>query len=61
LFSFAWNGASLDEKWHTRQSQNYLADYAYNEDTNELFLMEVVKKEGLFDKGASAVSSIKVE
>ncbi|GAM11732.1 hypothetical protein OR1_04049 [Geobacter sp. OR-1] len=61
VYAFTWSGASLEEKWHTRQSQNYLADYSYDDGTNELLLLEVVKKEGLFDNGASAVSSIKIE
>jgi hypothetical protein len=61
VFSFAWNGSSLDEKWHTKLSQNYLADYFYDETGKELVLLEVVKKEGLIAKGASMVSIKKVE
>jgi len=61
LYGFAWNGASLEQKWRTSESQNYLADYSYDEGQNELLLLEVVKKEGLLGKGASAVSVRKVE
>jgi hypothetical protein len=61
VYSFVWNGSSLEEKWHTRQSQNYLADYSFDEGKKELILLDVVKKAGMFDKGASAVTIKKVE
>jgi len=61
LFAFAWNGVMLDELWHTKQSQNYLADYRFDEENKELLLLEVVKKAGLFDKGASALLIKRVE
>ena len=61
IYAFAWNGAALDELWHTKLSQNYLADYLYDADNKELLVVEVVKKEGVTDKGASAVSIKKVE
>jgi hypothetical protein len=61
VFGFTWNGSSLDEKWHTKQSQNYLADYAYDEGTKELLLAEVAQREGLFDKGATMVSIKKLD
>jgi len=51
----------LDELWHTKQSQNYLADYSYDEGTKELVMLEVVKKAGLLDKGASALLIKRVE
>lgn len=61
LYSFAWNGAALDELWHTRLSQNYLSDYAYDAERKELVLLEVVKKEGVSEKGASAIGIKKIE
>lgn len=61
VVAFAWDGSSLDERWRTRQSQNYLADFAFDEGRKELVLLEVVKKEGLLDKGASALYLKKVE
>lgn len=61
VFAFAWNGVSLDELWHTKQSQNYLADYRYDEGTKELLMLEVVKKAGIIEKGASALFIKKVE
>jgi len=61
VFAFAWNGVMLDELWHTKQSQNYLADYSYDESSKELVLLEVVKKAGIIDKGASAVLIKRVE
>jgi hypothetical protein len=61
IYAFTWNGATLDELWHTKLSQNYLSDYLYDETSKELLLVEVVKKEGLVDKGASVISVKKVE
>lgn len=61
VYAFAWNGSSLDEIWHTKQSQNYLADYLYDADRKELVALEVVKKEGLLDKGASMVAVKRLE
>jgi len=59
--SLGWNGSSLEEKWHTRESQNYLADFSFDQEKKELILLQVVKKEGIFSKGASAVAIKKVE
>jgi hypothetical protein len=59
--AFRWNGAALDEVWHTKESQNYLADYYYDAVLKELVMLEVVKKEGLLDKGASTIAVKKVE
>jgi len=61
IYAFRWNGASLDELWHTKLSQNYLSDYLFDEGRKELVLAEVVKKEGMIDKGASAISVKRVE
>ena len=61
IYAFAWNGVMLDELWHTKQSQNYLADYLYDEKSKELILLEVVLKAGILEDGASAVSIKKVE
>lgn len=61
MYAFAWNGAVLEELWRTKQSQNYLSDYLYDEDRKELVIVEVVKKAGIIDKGASAISVKRVE
>ncbi|WP_298437226.1 FG-GAP-like repeat-containing protein [Geobacter sp.] len=61
LYAFVWNGSSLDEIWHTKQSQNYQADYFFDSARKELVALEVVKKEGLFGKGASVVAVKRVE
>lgn len=36
-----WDGVSLKEKWRTGQSQNYLADFSYDDRRRELLLLEV--------------------
>lgn len=62
LYCFAWNGADLEEKWHTKPNDYYLADFAYDDSSRELLLLEVVvKEEGLFDKGASRLVIRKME
>jgi hypothetical protein len=55
LVSFTWNGASIEERWRTKQSQDYLADYYLQPASGELVLLEVVQKEGPFAKGGSVV------
>ncbi|WP_298270224.1 VCBS repeat-containing protein [Geobacter sp.] len=61
VYAFTWTGSSLDEIWHTKQSQNYLADYFFDSARKELVALEVVKKEGLISKGASVVAVKRVE
>lgn len=61
VYALRWNGIALEEVWHTKQSQNYLADYSYDEGGKELLLLEVVKKAGILEKGASALFIKKVE
>jgi hypothetical protein len=50
-----WNGSSLEERWKTKVSPNYLADYFQVPGSNELVLLEVVQKAGIFGRGGSAV------
>jgi hypothetical protein len=62
LYCFSWDGANLQEKWHTNESGYYLADFAYDESAKELLLLEVVSKvEGIFDKGASRIVVKKID
>jgi len=61
VFAFAWNGVALDELWHTKLSQNYLADYRYDEGAKELLMLEVVKKAGIIEKGATALFVRKIQ
>jgi hypothetical protein len=61
LFGFVWNGASLDERWHTKESPNYLADFFFDAERKELVLLEQVKKDKLFGKGASTITTKKIE
>ena len=61
LFSFEWTGAVLKEKWHTRPSPGYLADYSFDQNTGEILLLEVVKKPGMFSKGKSVISIHKID
>ncbi|HZV82141.1 MAG TPA: VCBS repeat-containing protein, partial [Geobacteraceae bacterium] len=61
IYAFTWNGAALDELWHTKLDQNYLSDYYYDSEHKELVMLEVVKKAGITEKGASAIFIKRVE
>jgi hypothetical protein len=41
VVQLSWNGSSLQEKWRSEQSPNYLADFAYDDLRKELLLLEV--------------------
>jgi len=61
IVSFTWNGSSLEESWRTKQSQNYLADFAYHPASRELTLLEVAQKGTFGGKGGSVVRVLGVE
>ncbi|MEI6197741.1 MAG: hypothetical protein WCS42_25790 [Verrucomicrobiota bacterium] len=61
LFAFEWTGAVLKEKWHTRQSPGYLADYAFDQAAEEVILLQVTNKAGLFTKGTTVISVNRIE
>lgn len=61
VYAFAWNGAALEELWHTKPSQNYLSDYSYDGEKKELVILEVVKKAGVVEQGASAIVIKRIE
>lgn len=60
IYCFNWNGSSLEEKWRTRDTQNYMPDYFYDEARNELMILQTVQREGM-KRGASSLSIKKVE
>ena len=59
--AFVWNGASLDERWHTAEDPNYLADYFFDTEQKELVMLLQTQKEGVFSKGASAIVTKKIK
>ncbi|MDD2364657.1 MAG: VCBS repeat-containing protein [Desulfuromonadaceae bacterium] len=61
VYCLVWNGSSLEEKWHTRATQNYMPDYYLDESENELFLLQTVQRPGIKTEGASSLSIKKVE
>lgn len=61
LVSYTWSGTALEERWRTKTSQNYLADYYLDPAAREFVLLEVVQKAGLFRKAAAAVRAIKAD
>ena len=61
VYCFVWNGSTLDEKWHTRATQNYMPDYYLDSARNELLMLQTVLRPGINEKGASSLSIKKVE
>jgi hypothetical protein len=61
FYAFQWSGSMLKEKWHTRQTSSYLADYAFDADMHALILLEVTQKPGLQKKGKTILTIRKVE
>jgi hypothetical protein len=61
VYCLAWDGSSLEEKWHTREAQNYMPDYLLDESRNELLLLQTVQRPGFLVKGASSLSIKKME
>jgi hypothetical protein len=62
IFCFSWDGVNLEEKWHTGETDNYLADFAYDNAAHELLQLEVVNKgEFIFAKAVSRLVVRKME
>lgn len=61
VYNMVWNDTSLEEKWHTRDTQNYMPDYFYDEARNELLILQTVQRPGITGRGASALAIKKVE
>jgi len=61
LHALKWTGSLLREAWHTRTTQSYLADYAYDPASRDVILLEVVQKPDLFDAGKTAISINRID
>jgi len=61
VYNMVWNGSSLEEKWHTRDTQNYMPDYFFDEARNELLILQIVQRPGITGRGASSLAIKKVE
>lgn len=61
VYCLVWNGSSLEEKWRTHETQNYMPDYYFDETRNELLVLQTVQRPGIFARGASSLSIKKVE
>lgn len=57
LVKLFWDGASLQEKWRSAQSQGYLADFSHDNKTGRVFLLET---EPLAEPGGERGSRIVV-
>ena len=58
LHVLRWNGSVLQEKRRLPENPGYLADYAYDPVSGDLFVLEIVQREELLGpgKGRSAIS-----
>jgi hypothetical protein len=61
VYCFEWGGSSLDELWRTREVQNYMPDYWFDEGRNELLLLMMPLKPGPGEDGTAALTIKKVE
>ncbi len=56
VVQLSWDGVALQEKWRSEQSQNYLADFSYDDRSNELLLLEVEPKtDSIGERGSRLV------
>lgn len=61
VYCLSWNGSSLEDKWRTRDTQNYMPDFHFDEARNELLLLQTVQRPGMSERGASSLTIRKVE
>ena len=63
VYSLYWNGAALEEVWRTKDTQNYMPDFLFDEKRSELLLLQLTQREDVImrSKGASALQIKKVE
>jgi len=63
VYSLYWNGAALEEVWRTKDTQNYMPDFAFDEAKSELLLLQLTQREDILvrHKGATALQIKKVE
>jgi hypothetical protein len=63
VYSLYWNGAALEESWRTKDTQNYMPDFWFDEAKSELLLLQLTQREDVLTraKGASSLQIKKVE
>ncbi len=63
VYSLYWNGAALEEVWRTKDTQNYMPDFWFDETKSQLLLLQKTQREDVLTrtKGATALQIKKVE
>lgn len=63
VYSLYWNGAALEEVWRTKDTQNYMPDFYFDEAKSQLLLLQLTQREDVLmrTKGATALQIKKVE
>jgi hypothetical protein len=61
VYCFEWDGSSLDELWRTREVQNYMPDFWFDETRNEMLMLLMPLKPGPGEAGTASLAIKKVE
>lgn len=61
VYSFVWNGADLEGRWHTRSTDNYMPDFWYDDATRELLQLDLTGRPMLIGKGTTVLHIRNVE
>lgn len=63
VYSLYWNGAALEEVWRTKDTQNYMPDFWFDEQASQLLVLQLTQREDpiMRTKGATALQIKKVE
>jgi len=61
VYSFVWNGADLEGRWHTRSTDNYMPDFWYDDAARELLQLDLTGRPMLIGKGTTVLHIRNVE
>jgi hypothetical protein len=61
VYSFVWNGADLEGRWHTRSTENYMPDFWYDDAARELLQLDLTGRPMLIGKGTTVLHIRNVE
>jgi hypothetical protein len=56
VFSLAWTGESLEQKWRTRATDFYMPDYYFDDAQKELLQLQVTGRPLFLSKGSTVLT-----
>lgn len=59
VYSMTWNGTGLEEVWRTKDTQNYMPDFYFDEAKGELLLLQLVQRPAPVVGGGTSVLLMK--